>query len=764
VASGDVTEFQSFKDATSGDRPQIILTYTGDTPPSTVLDAPTGIQGTTRPTISGTSTDPDGDAIQNVYVAVSQGATVVYSANLGAVGNAWSHVPTADLPGGALTVVASAQAGGLGGPASNTLSFTVDRPPVVTAWSAPSGNVSGNRRPVHTFTASDPDGDALELYDVEVYQSVGGAPSGGPVWVASSQVAGISGMTVNHTPGADLPGGPLLARSRVRTGPADLWSAWSAYQAYSIILTTPTVAWISPTADGAWMEYDPPTLANPAASLLTTAVWGKVSDAPPSGQTLTREARGYGYAAAATAWAYDGPPQAPNTPTGGTAQQPFYPDLEPNEPYGSGHSRFIIGASGGGLVDVSRKWRASALEWFGSVYLGDRVSAVSAALTAMGGDYVGWIRAQSSAIDAAASTEPADILAGSGSFETVPLAGWTPHGGAWSAGATSYKIDGANGLIGAGAGVANPYCSSATYQVRPGSTYTLTAGAGRAQGNAAINARVSLAVYDAQGVGISTVAVVLDYTAAAVVGALPVKSGAYTMPANATQAIVNVTLVGSPVAADIWVFDAIKLVPAAPPWRLPTDQGILSEFPAAGAWLGLRARFVQRTADAELHPNPEFDSGMTGWPVYAGPPGGVTSDPTYGNVARFQGNGSSNDVQSMGTVLVVPGATYKVTAILYGPAVSGVLAVCQVDARGRATIFNVVNLTAAAAGWVTLTGSYTVPADGSVATLTPRIGLTGGGAPVSSAAITWIAKASIVGPVPGVAGLDKWSLSWTSLG
>jgi hypothetical protein len=394
AATGDLTEFYSY---TSGSKPYIVVTYTTDTAPTTTLTAPTAgqIMGTTRPTISGTGSDPDGDPVDLYYAQFVQGSTVVHDATLPG-GPTFNYTPTVDLPGGAVYVIVKCQAGGLWSP-DVRVDFTVDRPPVVVDWSAPPASGS-NRRPVHTFVSSDPDGDALELYDVEVYQDGGGGvPAGAAVWVASSQTAGISGMTVNHTPGVDLPGGPLLARSRVRTGPADLWSAWSPYRAYFIALTTPTVVWKQPPSDGGWIEYDIPTFVNPAANPPTIAIWSKATDAPPSGQTLTREARGYAYGTAATAWAYDGPPQAPNTPTGGTVQQAFYDDLEANQSYGAGHARFIVGASGGGLVDTTRKWRATLLQWQGALFLGDQVTALHAALAGAGGDIGGWCRAQSSA-------------------------------------------------------------------------------------------------------------------------------------------------------------------------------------------------------------------------------------------------------------------------------------------------------------------------------------------------------------------------------
>ena len=457
VASGDVTEFNSYR-AGSG-KPEIVVTYATDSPPTATLDAPTGVQSTTRPTLSGTATDPDGDPITNVAVAVyrSSDNVLVYYADLGAVGSSWSHVPTADLPGGALWAAATPVAGGLTGAASNVVNFTVDRPPNAPVWSAPSGNVGGTRRPVHTFSATDPDGDALELYDLEVYQSVGGAPSGAAVYAVAN--LGASGTSVSHTPTIDLPGGPLLARSRVRTGPADLWSAWSAYQAYSIILTTPTVAWIEPASSNAFEVYDNGQFVDQWSSPLITAIWGRVQDAPPSGQTLTREARGYGYEAAGASWAYDGPPQAPNTPTGGTASQPIYASPGGGWMYGRGHFRFIIGSSGGGLVDTQRNWRASILEWYGAVFLGDNVTAIAATLAGMGGQLKGWWRAQASRTDSskgwreltdqagilaelpatgaylglrsrfAINGPDVDLLGGAGSFEDPTLAGWTLGGG-----------------------------------------------------------------------------------------------------------------------------------------------------------------------------------------------------------------------------------------------------------------------------------------------------------------------------------------------
>ena len=79
----------------------------------------------------------------------------------------------------------------------------------------------------------------------------------------------------------------------------------------------------------------------------------------------------------------------------------------------------------------------------------------------------------------------------------------------------------------------------------------------------------------------------------------------------------------------------------------------------------------------------------------AGRPASAGSgDPTVGTFGRWQGDGSSTDVQAVQTVPVVEGLTYTVSVQLAGTGVAAHPGVLQADARnagGGAVAFNVVS-------------------------------------------------------------------------
>src|SRR5262245_41504162 len=181
VASGDVTEFYS---RTSGSvPPKITLYYDTDTPPpAPTHTAPVAgaVVTTKRPTFTATCVDPDGDPLQGGDIAVYSGSTVVNSGAMSWGTSSLAYTPTVDLPSGALTWRCRAKANGVTGAWSTATAFTVDRAPTVTAFTAPPATVSANLRPPIAFTTQDLDGDALELYDLEVYaDGGGGVPTGG---------------------------------------------------------------------------------------------------------------------------------------------------------------------------------------------------------------------------------------------------------------------------------------------------------------------------------------------------------------------------------------------------------------------------------------------------------------------------------------------------------------------------------------------------------------------------------------------------------
>jgi hypothetical protein len=261
--------------------------------------------------------------------------------------------------------------------------------PAVGAWSAPPAT-TGNRRPPLTFATSDPDGDAIDRYHVEVYQSVGGAPSGGPVYAAHDQTGGISAGSVTHTPTIDLPGGALLARSIVHAGPGGLWSDWSPWHAFTITLDAPAVSWVWPAVDGGYLP--PVNMTDLAVTPSAVSVMTQIHHMPPAGQTATRIVIEWRYSSGGWFTIYDG---APGTTNGGYEQTWRAPHETAALPYGSGRVRWTLYASGGGSTTIERAWKASTGEWFGVTALGDGVTDLSAALYTHGGDDGGaWIMAR----------------------------------------------------------------------------------------------------------------------------------------------------------------------------------------------------------------------------------------------------------------------------------------------------------------------------------------------------------------------------------
>ena len=356
------------------------------------MDGPNGIVATTRPTLSGTASDPDGDPITNVHIEVLQGATVVYAVDLGAVGATWSHVPTVDLPGGALTAHAVSGSTNLASAWSNSVSFTVDRPPVMGAFSAPPATGS-NRRPTIVVAYSDPDGNVADNYGVEIYATSGGIAAGSPVYSAYYQTSGIAASSITHTPTADLPGGPLVVRVQVRAGPANLWSSWSVDYPFTIALTSPTIAWIYPAAAGAYMPVD--WLDHLESAFNEAYGVAMVEIRPPAGQTLTRLRLWISGVASDPSvggtLVYDLAPD----PVGGTFSYGLSIGARGSTIYSTS---WEATASGGGVTKVWRPGRIAAVEWIGRLFLGDHVTALDGVPSNVGmGAMPTWARAENAA-------------------------------------------------------------------------------------------------------------------------------------------------------------------------------------------------------------------------------------------------------------------------------------------------------------------------------------------------------------------------------
>ena len=575
VASGDISEVYS-AEASSG-LPVITVEYETDAPPVATPTGPTGTVTTNRPTITATGSDPDGDAITSYGIEVRQGSTVVYSATTGS-GPTLSHVPTANLPSGPLTVRVRATAGGLTGAYSADLAFTVNRLPVMGAWSAPAANVTGTRRPVHTVAWSDPDGDAGEVYDIEVYASVGGSPTGSAVYARTNQSTGLSAASVSHTPAADLPGGELAARVRVKAN--GQWSAWSSYRVYTVVLTTPSLTWEWPTYDGAFAKYRASDLADatrPIANVAVEAV--KVNFAPPSGTTIATvvlrvEVIESGLNGPAPGFLIYNTGVGPPVPAQGWLSFAFRPDAyAANWLAGTVKITVTITAANSGQTVESRHMRFSLGEWTAATALGDGVQGLSAVETRKLDEVAMLYRAQTSTgaaaggstfgpLAAAAALLPAtnaylgirarmgragddDNRLIDGSFEEPANLGPTGSGKPWfySSNATvdflaGGTIDGARvARIRGSAALPNYPSVAQDAEVVPGATYRVSAWIRMAPGSAA--GRQIIMRVDTIGPNNATVtAGVISITETGTTYVY--KEGFYTVPADGSVAKLRV--------------------------------------------------------------------------------------------------------------------------------------------------------------------------------------------------------------------------------
>jgi hypothetical protein len=270
-------EVYSAKESNSSYRPTLTLVYETDRPPvAPSVNVPTNLV-TNRPTLTGTGSDPDEDPVEVYDVEVSQGSTVVYSRTNQAAaisGMEVTHTVAANLP----TLVGLAwrmrtRHVGIWSPwSSKTAAWTLNRKPNAPTFDAPPATVADNLRPTFTMRATDPDGEAIAYWSLEVYEDDGtGQPTGTPIYVRNDN-AWTGGATHSHTPNADLLVGKMLYRSRVATGPTPLtdpWkrSDWSDYQALTITASKAGITFREPGTDYAYLRV--PTLADPATSIDT---------------------------------------------------------------------------------------------------------------------------------------------------------------------------------------------------------------------------------------------------------------------------------------------------------------------------------------------------------------------------------------------------------------------------------------------------------------------------------------------------------------
>jgi len=403
LALHSVSSYAEFWSAHGSTDPRLTLEYTSNPPNVPTLTKPTGKSGDTTPAYEFTATHPDGASITQWDLEDRPaGGSVTYSKyaqTSGIASGKVTHSATTALSLGPREYRARVYGGGLWSAWSGWGPYAIDRPPATPVMTAPTGTISGSRRPVHTFTWSDPDADPGEVYDVEVYQDAGGGvPAGGTVGGTVGKAVTGGTSPTSWTPTADLPGGPLLARARVRT--AGVYSAWSAYRPYTIVLTTPTIIWNRPPYDGAFAFPRASDWADPARVLTNMAMETfSTTTTPPAGQTITTarykvEVSDPGIGGPAVGTVLTDSNQA----TTGYAYA-FRPDVAPGSTAwlsGTVKVTATITASGGGVATEVRYVRFTLGECAPALALGDAVTDLAVTYTPKGDDAVVAIRAQTS--------------------------------------------------------------------------------------------------------------------------------------------------------------------------------------------------------------------------------------------------------------------------------------------------------------------------------------------------------------------------------
>lgn len=600
AASGDVTEFSSSKSVYS---PEIVLTYATDSPPpAPTVTAPTGTGSNLRPLLSATAVDPDGDPLEVGDVEVRKAGAVVYSSVAFAASGATTldHTPASDLPSGDLTVRFRARAAGVYGAWSAEAPFAIDRAPTTNAPTAPAGNISGNRRPNIVFTAADLDADPLELFDVEVYATSSGAPTGSPVYAVTSGTTGIAGYTVTHTPTADLPVGPLMVRARVRA--RGVYSAWSGYTAFTIVTANPSVSIVWPPTPGGPLLFFTPHPAPGTGFPFAAVSRFQAECIAPAGFTFTTIRR--------KLVRLDGP-NAPFTimdsDLGGVAGSTTFFVSQPVtvKDFAAGGTwagmsallevTITATASNGGQTVAVRRARYSFLEWQGAVYLGDNVTALAVSdVTPPAGDNAApldrpsvWYRAQASKtapngaatwrdasglatvrselpaqnaylgvyVRSSRQADDVDVLGGIGMFEDAALPGWATSGLVASV-SPGLKYEGIRCLQIRGDGVTGYPQASVMVPAVPGGAYTLSGALLWAAGTGEIDVRVDAHYID--GTQVAFVMRLLKTTGAAWE---LLSSGPWVCPAGVKSLQVIAYIAASPsVSGQDCRFDAIQLL------------------------------------------------------------------------------------------------------------------------------------------------------------------------------------------------------------
>jgi hypothetical protein len=374
-----------------------------------------------------------------------------------------------------------------------------------------------------------------------------------------------------------------------------VWSAWSGYQAYTIVTTAPSIVWQDPAADYGWIGPAVGSMGQGSGTALLTIGMGGPSFRcdPPSGQTLTKVHRKMTRLTDPGApFLYQDVDYALQPAGGVYTSNPSPAQMGYVNLWGVFQIDITATASGGGVTNSTRYVRFSWGEWQGALALGDQVTNLRVTETPGGDDATTYYRAQSSPTAAAGAAiwrslgnlnalqaelpptnaylglwtrvmrtvDDDDAMGGSGSFEvtTALPPGWTSAGSVTTA-ATGNAADGGRvlRLTGDGSGTA-PSARSPIMPVVPGATYRLTASAMQSTG--VRPARVRLDTYDANNVSVTPNVLALDYTNAAPMVA---KSITYTVPADGSVAGIAVRVLLNYSAAavgDQVMVDAVSLV------------------------------------------------------------------------------------------------------------------------------------------------------------------------------------------------------------
>jgi hypothetical protein len=321
------------------------------------------------------------------------------------------------------------------------------------------------------------------------------------------------------------------------------------------------------------------------------------------------------------------------------------------------------------------------------------------------------------------SFEGTDLLGGTGSFEDGSLPGWSHN-----ANVASYSwggaFDGSRVLRVGGSGTNWPGSSSDLVPVQPGDVVELVASGLRNAGT--VNGRVRLDTYKGAAT-VTSGAIGLDYTQ----GSWAQRRGSITIPTDGSVdgvrvfAYINAAPAGS---GEVWYFDAVAVI-------------------------------------AQMLPGWGNSTGNAGSGSVA-----YTPAPDGARVLRILGGSAGYPKMLSPNAAAVPGATYTLTGWVRSPAGSklGTIGIQPRDAGGGSVGGGPYVAGTVADTWELVTATYTVPADGSVATIQADCRINASSTVAAdqptfdAVSITGPDPATVLGTDPPVAPFDgKAKSAWT---